>query len=258
MADVEARRAEADVLRQRAAAAGALAELRGLVRLAPEEPLLFRNGLEDIERSGEMPNRSASATAVDQILNTRPDVRMAEAQLAEASARINLIRLQARPEISLSGSYMRMDTGFALFGLDASGVQTPIRGVFHNLSIGATVTLPSRDRRQGDVAAATALAQAARHEVDARRLAASAEIEAALGRLQSLEQALAIYATGLHALAGKNLDVVRESYGLGRATLLDVLNETRRYLDVETAYTEVLVETLQARSELASAMGTIR
>jgi cobalt-zinc-cadmium efflux system outer membrane protein len=258
MADVEARRAEAEVLRQRAAAAGALAELKGLVRLAAGESLLLRHGLEDIERSGEMLNRSASGTSVDQLLNTRPDVRAAEAQLADASARINLARSQGKPEVSLSGSYMRMDTGFPLFGLDASGDLAPIRGVFQNISIGGTITLPSSDRRQGDVAAATARAQVARHELDARRLTASAEIEAALVRLQNLEQALAIYATGLHALANKNLDVVRQSYDLGRATLLDVLNEMRRYLDVETSYTDVLVETLQARSNLASAIGAIR
>jgi outer membrane protein TolC len=76
--------------------------------------------------------------------------------------------------------------------------------------------------------------------------------------VQHLEEALAIYGNGLRTLAVRNLEVVRESYGLGRATLLDVLNETRRYLDVENTYTDVLVDTLLARSDLASAMGVIR
>lgn len=258
MADVESRRADAEVLRQRASALAQLAELRGLIGLTGDQPLLFRNGLEDVERSGEMPSRILPATTIDQMLATRPDVRVAEAQLSYSSAQTNLIRLEARPEISLTGSYMRMNSGFPLFGFDAAGVPTPIRSVFHNLSIGATVTLPWRDRRQGDIAAATARAQAVQHGLDARRLAASAEIDAAGVRVRHLEEALAIYANGLRALASKNLEVVRQSYGLGRATLLDVLNETRRYLDVETAYTDVLVDTLQARSDLASAMGVIR
>lgn len=255
MADVEARRADVEVLRQRASAAAGIAELKGLIGLAPDQPLLFRNGLEGVERSGEMPNRVQPGATM---LTMRPDIRAAEAELAYASAQTDLVRLEAKPEISLTGSYMRMNSGFALFGFDASGARMPIQGVFHNVSIGATVTLPWRDRRQGDVAAGMARTQAAQHELDARRLAASAEVNAAGARVQNLEEALAIYATGLRVLAAKNLDVVRQSYGLGRATLLDVLNETRRYLDVETGYTDVLVDTLQARSDLASAMGVIR
>ena len=258
MADVEGRRADAEVFRQRAAVEAALAELRGLIGLALDQPLLLRSGLEDIERSRETPSRVPSGENLDELLRARPDVRVAEAQAAHASARGDLIRRQAKPEVSLTGAYMRMNTGFALFGLDAFGAQMPIRSVFHNLSIGATVTLPWRDRRQGDIAAATAQTQVARHEVEARRIAASAEIESARFRVQHLEEALAIYGSGLRGLAVKNLEVVRQSYELGRATLLDVLNETRRYLDVETAYTDVLVDTLQARSDLASAMGVIR
>lgn len=258
MAGVEAGRADVEVLRQRAATAAALAELRGLMSIAPDQPLLLRTGLEDIDRAGEMPSRIGSAGAADQVISARPDVRIAEAEVAYSSAERDLVRLQAKPEVSLTGSYMRMNSGFGLFGLDATGAQMPIRGVFHNLSVGATVTLPWRDRRQGDIAAATARTEAARHELDALRLTASAEIDAARIRVQNLEEALAIYAHGLRALAARNLDVVRQSYGLGRATLLDVLNETRRFLDVETGYTDVLVDTLQARSDLASAMGVIR
>lgn len=258
MAEVEGRRADAEVSRQRAAAAAALAELRGWIGMPTDQPLLLRSGLEDIERSWATADPSESGATIAQVLNTRPDVRVAEAQLASSSARANLVRLEAKPEVSLSGSYMRMNSGFALFGVDASGAQVPIRSIFHNLSIGATVTLPWRDRRQGDIAAASARTRAAQHEVNARRIAASAEIDAARVRVRHLEEALAIYANGLRTLALRNLEVVRQSYALGRATLLDVLNATRRYLDVETAYTDVLVDTLQARIDLASAMGGIR
>jgi hypothetical protein len=37
-----------------------------------------------------------------------------------------------------------------------------------------------------------------------------------------------------------------------------VLIETRRLLDTEIAYTDLLFETLQARTDLATAMGAIR
>jgi hypothetical protein len=40
--------------------------------------------------------------------------------------------------------------------------------------------------------------------------------------------------------------------------LLDVLNEQRRYLDLERAYTEVLREAFDARQTLKEALGEFR
>ena len=40
--------------------------------------------------------------------------------------------------------------------------------------------------------------------------------------------------------------------------LLDVLNEQRRYLDVERAYTDVLGEAYEARQALRAALGEVR
>jgi len=41
-------------------------------------------------------------------------------------------------------------------------------------------------------------------------------------------------------------------------TLLDVLNERRRYLDTERAYTNALREAYEARQALRTALGEIR
>jgi outer membrane protein TolC len=160
--------------------------------------------------------------------------------------------------VTLNTSYMRMSSSFPLFGLDASGAPAPNRGVFHNVTIGAMVTLPFRDRRQGDIGAAVARVTAAQRSADATRLSAKAEVAAARSRTQRLEEALAVYSGGLRDLALKNVEVMRGSYQLGRATLLDVLAETRRLLETETTYTDLLFETLQAKSDLATAMGYIR
>ena len=49
-----------------------------------------------------------------------------------------------------------------------------------------------------------------------------------------------VYAAGAQALARQNLNVVGQSYELGRVTVFEVLAERRRYLDLERAYTEAL------------------
>jgi outer membrane protein TolC len=60
------------------------------------------------------------------------------------------------------------------------------------------------------------------------------------------------------ALARHNLDIVRETYQLGRATLFDVLNEQRRYLEFESGYTDALADAFAARTALQRATGVIR
>jgi cobalt-zinc-cadmium efflux system outer membrane protein len=247
IADVDARRAAAEVLRQRATAEATLSELKALIGLEPGESLFLRDDLEQL-----------AATTAPQAAGERADVQFAEAQIRAATASGNLIRTTTKPDVTLNASYMRMSSGFPLFGLDASGVPTPIHDVFHNVSIGAMVSLPFFDRRQGDAAAATARVTATQRTAEAVRLAAKSEVAAARSRVQRLDEALGLYAGGIRDLALKNVEVMRGSYQLGRATLLDVLNEARRLLETETVYTDLLLETLQARNDLATAMGVIR
>jgi outer membrane protein TolC len=67
--------------------------------------------------------------------------------------------------------------------------------------------------------------------------------------------ALGLFDEDIRALASHNVDVVRESYQLGRATLLDVLAETRRLLEVDAAYATALLDFIEARVQLAGALG---
>jgi cobalt-zinc-cadmium efflux system outer membrane protein len=238
----------------------ALTKLKALVGLPPESPLLLRENLEALVRRGPIPDVSirVDAAAITRAIDTRPDVRAAESQIAIAIARTDLLRREARADVSLIGSYMRMDAGFPQLGLTATGQPVPIRDVFHNVSFGAMVTMPLRNRQQGAIAASTAAETAASHERDALRLTVSAEIEASRVREQEARRVLEVYSGGLRDLALKNLEVTRESHRLGRATLVEVLAETRRYLEVETAYTDALLGMLTARIALASALGVVR
>jgi outer membrane protein TolC len=69
---------------------------------------------------------------------------------------------------------------------------------------------------------------------------------------------LNVYSQDTRALAKKNLDVIGQSYDLGRVRLFDVLNERRRYLETERAYTTALREAYDARQALRKALGEVR
>ena len=71
----------------------------------------------------------------------------------------------------------------------------------------------------------------------------------------AVTRALDIYERGVRDVATRNLDVVRQAYGLGHGSLLDVIGEQRRYIEVENGYTDVLKQVYDATVEIARATG---
>jgi cobalt-zinc-cadmium efflux system outer membrane protein len=67
---------------------------------------------------------------------------------------------------------------------------------------------------------------------------------------------VAVYRSGVRDQAAHNLDIVRQTYRYGRTTLLDVIAEQRRYIDIETGYTSLLLDAYAARVALEQAVGT--
>jgi cobalt-zinc-cadmium efflux system outer membrane protein len=151
-----------------------------------------------------------------------------------------------------------MDAGFAQRGFGPDGALERVRGRFNYVGGGARLTLPLFNRNQGLIAAAEADRAAAETRLEAAALSAESDVAAAEARDAQARQALARYTGGLRALAARNLDVIRQTFDLGRATIFEVLAEQRRYLDVEHTYTGTLREAWEARAELARAKGASR
>jgi outer membrane protein, heavy metal efflux system len=81
------------------------------------------------------------------------------------------------------------------------------------------------------------------------------EVSAAFAQYEAARRALAIYERGVRDVAERNLGVVRETYQLGRGTLLDVIAEQRRYIDVENGYTDALKQVYDAAVDITRAAG---
>ena len=154
--------------------------------------------------------------------------------------------------------YMRMDAGFPQRGLSDAGALERVRGMFNYLAAGAMVTVPLRNRNQGEIDVARARQSGAQAQLEAARLSANAEVSAAQARDKAARDALSIYSTDARAMARQNLNVVGQTYELGRMTLFDVLTEQRRYLELERAYTDTLREAYEARQALRFVLGDVR
>ena len=75
------------------------------------------------------------------------------------------------------------------------------------------------------------------------------------GEKDRARQALVAFGETTRSLARRNLEVVSQTFELGRATVFDVLAEQRRYLEFEQAFTATLLEAWEAHADIRRAMG---
>jgi cobalt-zinc-cadmium efflux system outer membrane protein len=262
--DVELGRVDAERLLALGRADAAMFELKRTLGMSPQGALMLRDSLESLvlPTIDRQPVDAAAVTAAvstadaDGIASARPDVREAEARLSVAEARIDRARREGRVDVALFGSYMRMDAGFPQRGVNEQGDLTRVRGLFNYVTGGAMVTVPLRNRNQGELSAAQAERAGAAARLESAQLAGRADIATTEALDVRTRQAVALLESSVR-LARQNLDVVRQTYELGRGAASDVLMEQRRYLDVERAYTDTLRMAYEARTALQRARGEL-
>src|SRR3989449_2104577 len=226
-------------------------QLKALAGMAPDAPLALRG---DPAPSGAPP---LAGEAVRQALAAAPHLDAARADVAMGAAKIRKERAEGRWDASVNVGYQRQDVGFDLNGVTSSGATRPIQDVFHYFGAGVSIVLPVRNRNQGNIAAASAEAQAAERrlqfaELTVRQGGAAAPPPYAAGR-----RSLGIYEPGGRDVAARNPIVVRPTHALGRGSLLDVIAEQRRYIEIENGYTDTLKQVYDATVEIDRAIGTI-
>jgi len=226
-------------------------QVKVLVGVGPEAPLSLRGDL----RPAPVPLDLSEG--LTQALAARADLLVARAEVAMAEATIRKEQAEGRWDASVNVGYMRQDFGYDLRGLTASGGTQPIQDVFHYVGAGVSITLPVRNQNQGNIAAALASAIAAQRRMAFVTLMIRQEVTAAFTQSEAAQGALEIYTQGVREVARQNLEVVRQTYELGRVSLLDLIAEQRRYIDVETGYTEALKQAYDAVVEIERAVGTM-
>jgi outer membrane protein, heavy metal efflux system len=226
-----------------------LLQLKTVAGLAVDTPIELRDELR--HRMVTMDQESAARMALEQ----RADVRAARAEVAAGEARLRKERAEGRWDASVNVGYQRMESGFDLMGQTANGTFRPIQDVFHYFGAGVSIVLPVRNRNQGNIAAAEAETLSARRRQEFTELAARQEVASAFAQHMAAQRAVDLYEMGVRDVAHRNLDIVRRSYELGRGSLLDVIGEQRRYLEIETAFTAVLKDLYDAYVEIERAVG---
>lgn len=247
---VEMNRIETLRIDYQAKAEVALLALKETVGVDPDEVIRLKGQLE------LAPLKYDRNQLLQLAMDHRPDLAFHRANEALANAELRSDRATGKPDASIFGGYERPDSGFSQEAFNAAGNLRPIRETFNYATFGLSINLPLFNRNQGAIAADAAGIQAARSEITAVNLSLRHEVAQNLVRFNGAKARVTIYRSGVRDQAAHNLDVVRQTYSYGRTTLLDIIAEQRRYIDIETGYTDILLDAYAARIALEQAVGT--
>jgi cobalt-zinc-cadmium efflux system outer membrane protein len=226
----------------------ALLELRNLIGMNPDEPLRLRGDFADM-----IDPLPPVAEATTRALAERPDLRAARAAESLAEAQIEQARASGRLDAGVTAGYQRMNSSFPVNGLTDAGQVRPVQDVFHFLTFGVSINLPVRNQNQGAIEAAVAMTEAVRQRREFAELTVRREVVSAYARYEHAARAMEIFRVGVRAQADANLNVIRQTYELGSKTLLDYIAEQRRYIELEGAYIDAVLDTYRARVEIERA-----
>lgn len=179
-----------------------------------------------------------------QLVRQRPDVRVAEARLHQASALIGVATADLLPQVSISGNY---------------GVQaTETAQLFKNKiwSIGAGVTQPLFHGGELTAKRRAAIAAYDQAAADYRLavLTAYQNVADALTALQSDAQGLQAQYAAMSS-AKENLSLVERQYKLGSVSYLNLLDAQRQYQQSRIGYSQALASRYQDTAALFQALG---
>lgn len=245
---VELSRIEAMRIGAESQAEVALLDVKKTVGVNPDEPLQLSG---DFVTEQPLPARGELIALA---LKNRPDLAAARAAETFAAAQLEQARVEGRVDASIFASYGRMSSGYDVRGFNEAGALVPVNGVFHNLTFGVRVQLPTRNKNQGNIEAAVAALDAARLRREFAETVIRNEVAAAQLRFERAGNAVAVYRESVLKQAQKNLDVIRMAYELGQKTVLDYLSEQRRFVELETGFTALLKESYDALIETERAV----
>lgn len=223
----------------------AVSRLKFYVGFTYQEPLKLR---EQLDSAVLPPMPTNLDTAYSLALRSRPELRVAELELALATAGLRLIRAQGRPDFTVYSRYSRSRGGF----------DDP-RGSFAQrdrlLTFGVAIGLPLFDRQQGAKAEAEVAIRMARQRIEFAKQIIRNEVATAFRLISATKSAELRLETNVLPDSRQNVETVRKVYAIGELKITDLINEQRRLLDANRDLTEVLAERYRANADLLIALG---
>jgi cobalt-zinc-cadmium efflux system outer membrane protein len=186
---------------------------------------------------------------VKRALASRPDLRALALEHDKAETDSRLAKAEALPNLT-AGLFVQWQRGSTeVGGMSSTSSDT-------QLGLRLSMPIPVFDRNSGGKAAAQARLDAA----DSRRLALersiTAEVEGSMARYSSSVRILELFEKGVIPQLSENLKLTQEAYRLGELGILSVIDEQKKFFEVNDSYLAALHGRRAALIKLETAVAT--
>jgi len=181
-------------------------------------------------------------------LGNRPDLKNFEAARDRENAEVELAEAERLPNVTFGLGYTRERS------VDATGsAEEQSRDNFLGARI--SIPLPLFDRNQAGIREARARKRSAESRLEFARMSVVREVEGDYARLAAADKALDLYAAGILPQLEENLKLVQEAYQLGEVGILAVIEEQKKYIEVNDGYLAALADRQTALARLEASVG---
>lgn len=168
-----------------------------------------------------------------QALAMRPDLQALALERGKAETEVRLAGAEAIPNLT-AGLFAQRERSATEVG-DLSSVSSDTQ-----LGLRLSMPIPIFDRNQGGRNAARARLEAARSRCLALERIIIAEVGAAYSRLSSSERILTLFDQSIIPQLAENLKLTQEAYRLGEVGILAVIEEQKKFYEVNDGYLSAL------------------
>lgn len=215
----------------------------GLAFLAVRAPMPATAGATRVE---------LAATGVDSLvrlaLATRPDVRAVEYEIESSVALLAAASGAGRPTVAVGGLFSRSRDNFSLGAQQGTSVD-------RSFGLGVVLGLPVANRNQGEIARAEFAGAAARLRLANVRQLIERDVRVAASRVALSASQVATLRQAILPANTAALRIVQAAFGRGQASIFQVLQVQRSYVDASTGLLEALRQYVAALADLEAAVG---
>ena len=183
-----------------------------------------------------------------QALENRYDLKVLKSETEKAEAEVLLARADRLPNVTVGAGYTREHTLTSLGGMEEKSTN-------NLLGLKISFPLPLFDRNQAGQQQASARRNSTESRYHFALQSIEREVEAAHARLISAQKAVALYRSGILPQLEENLKLVQEAYQLGEVGILAVIEEQKKFSDVNDSYLTALYNRNTAVAKLEAAVG---
>ncbi|HEY3309241.1 MAG TPA: TolC family protein [Desulfuromonadaceae bacterium] len=216
------------------------ANLSTLMGLGPESSAAVSGSLETTPKPGKLEELSKTA------LKQRSDLKQLEHERTKGETEIELARSELIPNLTAGLSFERETTAGEAGRTEEN----------YLIGLKLSIPIPLFDRNQAAMKTARTKKNASEQRYITARKNIEREVETAYTKLNSAEATVALYAKEILPQLEENLKLVQEAYRLGEIGILAVIEEQKKYFEVNDGYLAALHSRQTALVKLEAAVAT--